>query len=415
MPKTTILCVALVATVACSSDSSTAPSGNTGGPHTGSLAVTVGNAATATTVTVTGPNGFSKQIAATTVLTNLTPGAYTISAPSAVVQDSIVGTITDSAHITGSPATVAAGDTAHASVAFTDTNGTGGVWVVLRGAIVGYANAQLHAAGRLAPMFTNTNWYSTAFGVATDASGNVWVADQIIQSLDRFTPADLKNGNGASVTLSLVNVTPSLPTGLAFDAAGNAWIASFGPSEIYEIPASALGQSGSPTPPVVITGPALDAVIGLAFDKHGNLWAASQQAHQIVEYTAAQLAATGSPTPNVVLSVPGGTIPGPFALAFDAQGDLWFSNTYNTTVNELTPSQLATSGTPTPAATISVAATGIAFDHSGNLWVASDYLLEKYAASQLATGATPVATLTIESSAPIGEAGVGFVFDPVVP
>ncbi|HCT58659.1 MAG TPA: hypothetical protein DGD08_15750 [Gemmatimonas aurantiaca] len=51
---------------------------------TGAIAVTIGGlpAGVTGTVTVTGPNGFSRQLQTTTTLTGLTPGNYTIAAPS---------------------------------------------------------------------------------------------------------------------------------------------------------------------------------------------------------------------------------------------------------------------------------------------------------------------------------------------
>ena len=80
---------------------------------------------------------------------------------------------------------------------------------------------------------------------------------------------------------------------------------------------------------------------------------------RVVEFTPAQLAATGTPTPAVTLSATAGnSLDGPDGLAFDPAGDLWVTN-FIPSVVEFTPGQLATTGSPTPAATIAGAGTGL--------------------------------------------------------
>ena len=81
--------------------------------------------------------------------------------------------------------------------------------------------------------------------------------------------------------------------------------------------------------------------------------------NSVVEFTPAQLAATGTPTPAVTLSATAGnSLEGPDGLAFDPAGDLWVAN-FIPSVVEFTPAQLATTGSPTPAATIAGAGTGL--------------------------------------------------------
>jgi secreted PhoX family phosphatase len=94
----------------------------------------------------------------------------------------------------------------------------------------------------------------------------------------------------------------------------------------------------------------------IAFDANGNLWVANGgQANysSVVEFSAAQLAASGSPAPNVTLTPNAGSLNQPAGLAFDASGDLWVSNMGANTVVEFTPSQIASSGSPTPGVTVS--------------------------------------------------------------
>ena len=150
-------------------------------------------------------------------------------------------------------------------------------------------------------------------------------------------------------------------------------------------------------------GTSLNSPDGLAFDSSGDLWVTNLPNNTVVEFTSAQLAVTGSPTPTVILSAmlgawttqpawpstPRATCgwrtltttpwsssarpavdglphaggdplgddrrqPGqPAGLAFDAAGDLWVANYNNNTLVEFTPAQLAATGSPTPAVTLS--------------------------------------------------------------
>ena len=109
------------------------------------------------------------------------------------------------------------------------------------------------------------------------------------------------------------------------------------------------------------------------FDPSGDLWAANVNNNTLVEFTSAQLA-TPNPSPAVTISLALGT-GFPSNMAFDRSGNLWVVNDYAPVggeVYEYANWQLASSGSPTPVATISDIPSipgGIGFDPWGNLWV----------------------------------------------
>jgi secreted PhoX family phosphatase len=152
----------------------------------------------------------------------------------------------------------------------------------------------------------------------------------------------------------------------------------------------------------------------LAFDSHGNLWVPNSVGSTVVELTASQLTSTGTPTPAVTLSATGGSLDAPRGIAFDGSGNLWVANYGGSSVVEYTSSQLTASGSPTPAVTLSslatLDATALAFDNSGDLWVcdaAGGSNVAEFTASQITSSGSPTPTVKIAESVP-----TSVMFDP---
>jgi hypothetical protein len=116
---------------------------------------------------------------------------------------------------------------------------------------------------------------------------------------------------------------------------------------------------------------------GLAVDANGDLWAVLSNVNTVVEYTPPF---ASSSTPSLTLT---NVLLGPTNLAFDAQGALWVttfqnpndpknvSHVHATEVSEYTPPFSSSSA---PVVSISqgiFVANGVAFDASGNMWVAN--------------------------------------------
>jgi hypothetical protein len=325
---------------------------------TNSLVVVITGAAGVTpSATVTGPGSYSKTVSATTTLTGLASGTYTVTTPpgSAIVSSPIV-TTTYSASVLGSPANVSSSvvDTVYVTYA---SDGTGALW--FDGAY-GATVAQLSSSGTITPN-DSCNGVNGQQPFAFDAKGNLWtfngVGNNPVETLVEFDTTQLANECNANPTV-LISGEPgvSTVTGMAFDSHGTLWISSLGPSD------------NSSTIPYIFG------------------------------YTAAQLKSTGSPapaymiTPNGLQNLPG-VLSYPLWIAFDASGDLWVDD--NSQILEYTPSQLASSGSPTPqmlALTnmVTQAATYIGFDASGNLWAlnantGSGSVLSEFSKSSLAS------------------------------
>jgi sugar lactone lactonase YvrE len=240
---------------------------------------------------------------------------------------------------------------------------SGDLWVVNAGdgSVVEYSAAQLGASGNPTPVETITG-LDAPLSVAFDANGDLWVSNcggdcdgtgTADGSIAEFTPSQLTAGGDVAPSVSITGL--GQPGALAFDGSGDLWVSGCGgqgcsSGSVSEYAPSQLASSGSPTLDVTISGS--NEFDDLAFDASGDLWIVSED-NDIVEYTPSQLTANGSPSPNVTIT-PDSSLTGqlleifPIALAFDSAGDLWLTGSPSALV-EYTPSQLSSSGSPTPA------------------------------------------------------------------
>jgi hypothetical protein len=155
----------------------------------------------------------------------------------------------------------------------------------------------------------------------------------------------------------------------------------------------------------------------------------------IVEFAVANVPAppaTGMVTPalapDITLSDDGAnSIQGPWALAFDAAGNLWSSNA-NTPFSlvEFAKMSLATTGAPMPAVTVSpmtvagnstlAATNGLCFDDVGNVAATSSaapFGVAYYAKNQLTTGMPTPDTFFVGTATTLN-APAGCNFGPAV-
>ncbi|MDA8207542.1 MAG: hypothetical protein M0Z92_00945 [Actinomycetota bacterium] len=239
------------------------------------------------------------------------------------------------------------------------------------------------ANGAATPSAVSTGiGFSQPYGIAFDPSGNgsVWVVDYFTNSVTEYSAAQLASG-GSLTPVATIDSTAALslnsPDGIAFDSSGNMWVANGNggtgnAGSIVEYTASQLAQlspsNNAPAPAVTLTPTAtggFNDVYGLTFDGNGNLWVASYTNSEVMEFKAAQLAASGSPAAAVTISADAnGSLNSPSDLAFGPAGNLWvensnaFTGTNTGSIVEYMPSQLGVSGAPAPAVTLTSNASG---------------------------------------------------------
>ncbi len=208
---------------------------------------------------------------------------------------------------------------------------------------------------------------SYPLGLAVDAAGALYVADDIDNRVLRFSPpfatgmsADLALGQGDFVSGAAASppnaATLNVPYGVAIDSSGSVFVADFSNGRVlrYRAPFSmgmsadlVLGQAGfgapvaSPLSASLLSGPG-----GLAFDSAGALWAVDAQANRVLRYPAPL--STGKAA-DLVLGQPDFASSGtlfaasakglvfPQGIAVDAAGDVWIGDTLDNRALEFAP------------------------------------------------------------------------------
>ena len=108
--------------------------------------------------------------------------------------------------------------------------------------------------------------------------------------------------------------------------------------------------------------------------------------------TAYRPGATGNTRPELVITA---GVDGPNDIAFDSSGDLWVANYSSNTVTEYSKADLA-KASPVPTVTISVVApSSDAFSPSGDLWVGSSDTVVEFTKAQLKKSGSPKPGVTL--------------------
>ncbi len=271
------------------------------------------------------------------------------------------------------------------------------LWVANGANVVEYLPSQLSATSTsMVPhLVNNSGVFGAPQGVVFDAAGDLWVIDggtvstggTVKPALYEFTAAQVaalgtNNNPNPHVTINSAQFT--FPQQAVFDAKGNLWVSDNGSNAVFVFtPAQLAGNNANAVPNVTINSdPAFNGPLGIVFDASGDLFVANNGTTTIFGFAANHLpasSATVTLAPDVTLSDDGnGSIQAPWALAFDADGDLWSSNANPpNTVVEFRPTQADSTGSPVPAVTLSPttvggnstlsAPNGIAFDNLGDL------------------------------------------------
>jgi ligand-binding sensor domain-containing protein len=166
-------------------------------------------------------------------------------------------------------------------------------------------------------------------------SKGLWIANGT--NVIEYIPSQLVSGVSATVPHLMINSAAfGAPQGVTFDTAGNLWVMD--PAGVvngtttpalFEFSAAqltALAMNNAPMPVATITSTALAAPQQSVFDGKGNQWVADHDGNAILVFTAAQLAMQGDNPTIPAVTLTSAAFNGPLGIAFDSTGNLWVAN-----------------------------------------------------------------------------------------
>jgi len=236
--------------------------------------------------------------------------------------------------------------------------------------------------------------FNRPYDVATDAAGNVFVADSVNNTIRKITAAGevsilagtagafgSADGDGSAARFSG-------PRGIATDATGNVYVADYGnrtirkitPTGIVSTLAGAAAESGSADG----SGSAARFRFpnDIASDASGNLYVADTNNHTIRRITPAGMVSTLAGAAEMPGSADGSGSAARFnfprGVAVDAAGNVYVADSVNHTIRKITPAGVVSTvaGTTGQSGSIDGSAalfnlpTRLAVDSAGNLLVA---------------------------------------------
>jgi len=237
--------------------------------------------------------------------------------------------------------------------------------------------------------------FNSPVGIAADAAGNIYVADKNNHRIRKLTPGGTSstfagNGTAGFADGAALAAQFSSPMGVALDAAGNLYVAEQGNHRIRKItPAGMVSTVAGNGSQGFTEGPALSAQFnsptGLAINAAGTIYVADAGNHRIRKISTAGLVTTlagngiagfGDGPPTFA------QFNNPTGVVVDAAGIIYVADNYNERIRRVTASgvvtTLAGSGTAGYLDADSTSAQfdypfGIAMDAGGNIYVSDTY------------------------------------------
>ncbi|MFL9889137.1 NHL repeat-containing protein [Paraburkholderia agricolaris] len=203
-----------------------------------------------------------------------------------------------------------------------------------------------HADGMGSSASFNSPW-----GVAVDASGNIYVADVENEEIRKITPAGLVSTFAGSLSAGSLDGTGSTalfagPRGIAIDRSGNLYVADSSNNEIRKItPAGVVSTLAGSTRSGSADGTGGAASFsdpnGVAVDASGAIFVADRVNNEIRKITPTGTVSTIAGSSSVASSVNGvgsaASFAGPAGLVVDAHDNIYVAEMNDNEIRFLTP------------------------------------------------------------------------------
>ena len=271
----------------------------------------------------------------------------------------------------------------------------------------------------------------TPWGVATDARGNLFIADSHNHRIRKLatdgtittfagTGTQGYSGDGGAAAGAKLAV----PSGVAVDAQGNVFIADTANHRVRRVSPDGIirtvagnGTAGISGDGSVATSAQVNYPQGLAVDGRGNLFIAEPFDHRVRKLSPDGTMVTAAGTGDFGYSGDGGmatraVLNNPSSVAVDSQGNLFIADTYNNRIREVGPDGIITtvagretcchSGDGGPATSAELdGPLGIATDAQGNLYVAEGSAIRLLQVSTRAAWVAAVVDAASQKAGPV--------------
>ncbi|MFC6644396.1 hypothetical protein ACFQBQ_02065 [Granulicella cerasi] len=223
------------------------------------------------------------------------------------------------------------------------------------------ACAALFAAATPAGVTAPSNTFQAALNLAHYPGNQVAALYTLSKNASAYTSALAAQPNDWTLSIAYTTTTVpgiSTPQQVAIDASGNAWIVNYNSNALVEI--SPIGSPVSPlTGPGGYSGPVNNAT-RLAIDLSGNVWTIDGQS-DISEFSS-----TGSVVQTQVVQ----NIPSPSSIAVDPSNNIWIANKYTANnLFELSNAAKVISPATGYATSCLQYTNAVAIDTSSNVWM----------------------------------------------
>jgi sugar lactone lactonase YvrE len=232
-------------------------------------------------------------------------------------------------------------------------------------------------------------------GVATDATGNVFVADMMGKKFRKINTSGIITtvaGGGTKVLIDGVPATDewfSRATAIAVDNAGNMYVCDYQISDVWKINTSGIINRIAGKGTIAFSGdngPATDAELdsptGVAVDAAGNVYIADSWNNRIRKINTAGIITTVAGNGAGTYTGDGGpataaSLQTPMGVAVDLSGNIYIADKYNYVIRKVNTSGIIStfagggsggSGVPATAADIGWPE-NVATDASGNVYI----------------------------------------------
>ena len=219
---------------------------------------------------------------------------------------------------------------------------------------------EVPASGGTVTTVGNSNTFAVPYSVAVDGAGNVYVTDVSRQEMTKM-PKGCLNSNCAVQTSDPIF---SGPVGIAVDGSGNVYVSDAGYNRIVMLPAGCFADSCS-----VTLGGGFSSPYGVAVDTSGDVYVADSGNHAVKEIPQGCLDA------SCVVTL-GGGFTTPDGVAVDGVGNVYVADVAG--VLAQIPPNCFSASCVTTTSTGFTAPFSVAIDGSGNLYVSDTATLNMY-------------------------------------